>query len=254
MITVYGDNGLTLDGLRDISPVRPDKAGGRWQPVKHSDVADNVLDECLMRGWEVTDQKYSTSRKGADCAGAFGLRIKGSDGASLAMPEGTELALGFLNSNARRSALRVTLGASVACCTNGMCSGQLMLRQRHDGSFDLADSISDALDAYAAEAEALPYGIAALKETELSPATANEILMQAGRAKLVGWSAIGKVDEEYRKPTFAEHGKGTAWALLQAFTYAARANISPVRQMDTFRTFQGMLPTVPAAVDLAVAI
>ena len=242
MITVCGTL-TTLDDLRNITIGTPPRAGSRWRPVAHADLVDVLLDECTLRGWGVLDQKYAVARQGAEMAGALGVQIKGTDGASLDLPDGITMGLGFANSNSRRACLRLTMGATVACCTNGMVTGNILLKKKHEGSFDLVDTVADALDQYALSARAVPASIAALRSTTISPAQAADVLMEAGRRKLVGWSAIGRVDAEYNRPTFAEHGKGTSWALLQAFTFAARDNISPVRQMDTYRKFMELLPS-----------
>ena len=65
--------------------------------------------------------------------------------------------------------------------------------------------------------------------------------MEAGRQRLMPWSRIGKVDAEYRKPTFAEHGQGPRYALLQAFTNQVKQN-APLTQMTSMDRFRGLLP------------
>ena len=56
------------------------------------------------------------------------------------------------------------------------------------------------------------------------------------------WSRIGAVDKEYRQPTFAEHGRGTSWALLNAFTYTVKRNPA-LKQMEQMNRFRELLPT-----------
>ena len=238
MITVYGANTTRAD-LAKVELQTPANAGSRWTPIPHRELTDTILDECHMRGWQVKEERYALGRHGADLAGA--LLLEGVKGVEV--PTGQTLALGFLHSNARRRALQITVGSSVAVCNNGMCSGQLLMQHKHDGTFDLCDEVDAALDNYATHANTLADGVRALQRAELSPDMAGNILLTAGRKKLVCWSAIGKVDAEYRKPTFADHGKDNSWALLQAFTYAARKNINPTQQMQTYNAFRQLLPT-----------
>jgi len=80
-----------------------------------------------------------------------------------------------------------------------------------------------------------------LRNNKLRPAQADEILMEAGRNRLMPWSRIGAVDKEYRNPTFAEHGRDTSWALLNAFTHTVKRN-PPIEQMNQMNRFRALLP------------
>lgn len=238
MITVLGA-GIELDELRDIEVIPPMMAGKRWRPIPHAELVDTIKDEVATRGWRIERELFTVSKDQADMAGALLLnRVKGVEG----VPDGMTLALGFLNSNARRRALQLTVGASVTCCTNGMCTGSILLSRLHDHTVDLVAEVDSALDQYVASAARIPAAVNAMREQYITPDMAAGILMEAGRRELVGWSAIGRVDQEFRNPTFAEHGKGTAWALLNAFTYAARKNINPGNQMAVYNEFRTLLP------------
>jgi hypothetical protein len=237
MITVFGEK-TTLKDLRKIKPVRPDNAGRRWRPIPHWDLVNVIKDEITMRRWRIKDERYSTARDGADLAGA--LLLTGVRG--VRERSGITLAIGILHSNARRKSLQITVGAEVTCCNNGMCTGHIILKRMHDHTADIPWEVSIALDKYTAAAKKISPMVTWLRRYKLLPNEASEILMKAGRQRLVGWAAIGRVDAEYRNPTFKEHGKDTSWALLNAFTYAARGNIAPTRQMEVYNAFQRLLP------------
>jgi len=238
MITVYGPK-VTLEDLHGIDPVTPKNAGRRWKPVQHGELVDAIKDEITTRGWRISKELFTTTRDGAGMAGA--LLLEGVRGVEVV--PGIDLAMGFLNSNARRKALHITVGGSVTCCLNGMCTGEILLNRVHDHTVDLPEEIEQAIDRYATAAQDIPETVRRLRERTLQPGEASEILMEAGRRALVGWAAVGRVDREFRNPTFPEHGRETSWALLNAFTYAARKNINPSRQMETYNTFRQMLPT-----------
>lgn len=238
MITVCG-KGATLDELRTIEVLPPKNAGKRWRGIQHGEMVDTIKNDIIDRGWLIEDEKYTLAADGADCAGALQLK----NVTNLVAPEGLELSLGFLNSNTRRKALQLTVGADVLCCTNGMCTGSILLSRVHDHTVNLSTEINDAIGRYSNEAKNIPKIVQNLRETEVSPEQASEILMEVGRARWgVGWATVGRVDAEYRNPTFAEHGRNTSWALLNAFTYAARPNIAPIHQMETFNKFRDLLP------------
>lgn len=242
MITVIGKK-ISLGDLRGVTPTTPANAGRRWAAIPHAELVDTIKDECLTRNWRVKEELFTLTNEGADMAGA--LLLEGVRGVTV--PTGQTLALGFLNNNSRRKALKITVGTSVMCCNNGMCSGDILLRRVHDQTVDLPDEVDVALDRYVEAAGGLALGVARLREQDLSPAQASDILLEAGRRGLVGWATVGRVDAEYRKPTFAEHGQHNSWALLQAFTYAARPNINPIKQMEVYNAFRQLLPVAGVA-------
>lgn len=236
MISVMGQ-GIKYHKLTQIEPTAPPGAGSRWRPIAHVDLVDALQNEVYGQGWEIAQELYTTTKNGADMAGAFVL--SGIDGVSI---PGVSMCMGFINSNSRTKALRVTVGAEVACCTNGMCTGSIVMSRLHDHTVKLEEEVGNAVNRYRREVARVPGTVARLRRAVVSNAQASEVLMETARRRLVGWAAIGRVDAEYRNPSFEEHGTGTSWALLNAFTYAARRNIRPERQMGVYAEFMSLLP------------
>ena len=236
MITVFGAN-TTVDDLNAVKLERPTKAGAYWQGIPHGALVNTLADEIRSRGWDVTEQRFSLSKDKGDLAGAFGLNIK-----DVNLPEGQSLSLGFLTSNMMRRSLMVVVGSKVAVCNNGMATGEIVMQRKHTSGFNLIGEIESALDQYVDKANKSSGIVAGMRETELSPTQSDEILMEAGRQRLMPWSRIGAVDKEYKNPTFAEHGRGTSWALLNAFTYTVKRNPA-MEQMNQMNRFRELLPT-----------
>ena len=243
MITVY-DNNTTLADLPRTEVERPSigkyTAGRCWKGIAHGKLADGVIAGVESRGWTVTDSKFSLQRNAMDLVGAFNLMIP-----ELELPEGQSMSLGLVASNGMTKATRIYVGTEVAVCHNGMATGQVVMNRRKTINFNMCEEITRSLDGYFQQAIGVKNTVKCLRETELSPDRADAILMAAGRNKLMPWNRISKVDAEYRKPTFAEHGLGTAWALLNAFTYVAKE--TPVaKQMDQINRFRQTLPIIDA--------
>ena len=237
MITVIR-RGMALEKVLKIEPVEPPNAGRRWKPVRHGDLINTIKGSVKDRGWAVAEERYAVAREGADMVGALMFRNVGG----LKNLPGMQFAIGFLNSNARRKALKLTVGAHIACCSNGMCTGTILLNRVHDHTVKLEGQINAALDRYEDNARSIPEMVEALRGRRLADEEASHYILEAGRRGLIGWAAVGRVDREYRAPTFPEHGTGTSWALLNAFTYAARPNIAPTRQMEAYNEFRLLLP------------
>ena len=236
MITVYGSN-ANADQLRAIPLETPDNAGRYWQGIQHGRLVDVLSMQIRNRGWEITESRFSLSKDQYDLAGAFKMRLPGVD-----TPEGMDLSLGFVTSNALRKSLKMVVGAVVQVCNNGMATGEIVMQKKHTKQFSLSDEITKSLDEYEIKSRTLNETVRSLKERELSQVESDQILMEAGRQHLMPFSRIGKVDQEYHNPTFAEHGRNTSYALLNAFTYIVKKN--PVHaQMDQMNRFRELLPT-----------
>jgi len=242
MISVYGEN-ITLEQLHKVEVQRPSFAGRRWHGFQHGELVDIITDEIRSRGWKIAEMKFSLSEDEADLAGAFQLTIPKLE----AIP-GQDYSLGFLTSNAQRRALKMVVGTQVTCCTNGMATGEIILNLKHTNTNEevLCDEIGNAAGRYLSKASEIPVLVNRLKERELPRAEASDLLLQAGHAKMLPWARIGKVDEEYRNPTFAEHGADTSWALLNAFTYVVKEQ-NPMGQMDRMNRFRELLPLATAS-------
>jgi len=240
MITVYGIP-TSLDELRRIPLVRPEKAGCRWKGVQHGEAVDAIIDETSTRGWSIGDMKFSLNKDNTELAGGMDLVIPEID-----PPDGQRFSLGILTSNARTRAMRLYVGTMISICNNGMATGEMILTRKHERTFNFVEELEPALDSYFLAAKQIPLMVERLKETKIGPSEAEHILMEAGRRKLMPWAHIGLVDKEFRLPRHADHGSGTSWALLQSFTEIVKRS-PPRMQMDAMNSFRDMLPLAVAA-------
>lgn len=235
MITVYDAN-ATRKELHDVQLVRPRHAGSRWQGIPHGELVDTMASEIEDRGWKILDQKYSLAGDGADLAGAFYLETP-----EVKAPEGQTLSLGFVTSNRMTKAYRLYVGSEIAICHNGMATGEMLLRKLHTSRLDYRQAFRESLDDYVVKARGLAEFEERLRERDLVDREWCEILVAAARQGYMSWSGLGKVDKEYREPRYEEHGYGTSWCGLQAFTEVVKQN-PPMRQLRDINGFQKLLP------------
>jgi hypothetical protein len=241
MINVIKGEKLTLEQLHEIPLVRPKGAGPVWQGIQHGALVETLKDQALFMGWKVTEEVYSVSKGGTSLAGALALEIPG-----LPAPEGQTFSMGVLTSNNMERTLRLVVGTNVFVCHNGCATGQVVLRKKHTRNFDLAASLEDAFGKYREEAANVKTIVANLQHTPLTRTMEEAVLCEAGRQGIMCWSRIGEVDAEYHNPRFSDHGMGTSWALLNAFTWVVKKN-PPLEQMTQINAFRSLLPTVAVA-------
>lgn len=235
MISVCGQH-ITREDLHKVPLVRPANAGTHWRGVQHGEFVDALLAQIQARGWQVDHMAFALAREGADIAGAFDIDL----GGGLAAPDGLHYSLGFVGSNARRKAWRVVAGARVLVCNNGLVTGQVVLNKKHTVRTDLDLEFDRALDAFEVAAHGTTSLVATLRERRVDTQEATMLLDAAKDAGLMPKSRLWDVLLEYVVPSYREHGTGTAWTLLNAFTHVVKQN-PPVEQMGQIDGFRRLL-------------
>ena len=234
MITVYGKN-TTENELQQVKLIRPENAGARWRGIRHGELLDHFHDQADDRGWKMSDMQCSLSEDKYDLVGAFNLSI-----ANLPVPEGRSLSMGFMTSNNRKKTLRLFVGARIQICNNGMATGEVVMNKKHTTGADWKTLMTASFDAYYHGAKHVESTVVELQQTELTPEKSESILMHAGRDGIVGWPTIGKIDTEYRNPTYAEHSEKTGWGMMNAFTHIIKS-VTPARQLIAMNEFRQLL-------------
>lgn len=233
MIHVY-DKNATLEDLRKVELVPPKGAGSHWQGIQHGELVDTIIDECRLKGWQPGDMAFSLARKGADMVGAVELRMPG-----LEPPEGMGFNVGIVTSNARRKSLQLMVGATVTICHNGLATGQVVVKRKHTGAFDLSEEIDRGLDDYAKQAAGMAQQVERLRSLTISNAKAAEIIGQAGQEEIMARGRLWDVAREFMAPSH-DHGLGTGWTLLNAFTLVAKQS-PPSQQMQSMNRFRQLV-------------
>lgn len=236
MITMLGrGNALTIEQVRKLPYKPPADAGDYFQGIPHGTLVDTIEAEIAKRNWTVGERRFCTDNGGANLAGSWTVTIPGQ-----APPDGVQFAVGVVTSNDRHRRLRLVTGANVVVCNNGLATGEILMVKKHTTGFNLAACVTDAFEQYLGHAAGLGGFIAKLKAKRLTRPTYEHCLLQAGRAGIMPWSRLGKVDghyyqtpEKYREAW----GQGTAWTLLNAFTAVVKRNpaLTQMYQMNKFR-------------------
>jgi hypothetical protein len=234
MITVLG-NRLALDELRHIPVVRPEKAGARWQGVQHHVLATTILQTLSKRGIEVSQQTWAVDKTGSALVG--GLQVQFPSYMGVPDIEGMRYSLGLRHDNAMQRALTFSVGTQVLVCLNGVITGEHVLCRRHTTGIDLAGEVGSGVDRFIEEAAKVKGVISALQNRYLTKTLVDHLLMEAGRQKLVPWSHVGQVHDEYHHPSHVEFAQPTGWGLYNAFNHVIKKS-NPVRQLQSLERFR----------------
>lgn len=236
MITVVNGKNLTDAQLKKMELRRPTFVSDRWQGIPHFDLVNTLEERMSEAGWKFENRTVAVDKTGFDMVGAWNVDVPGID-----KMEDQKLAIGFQHSNRCKRSLRLMVGSTVFVCTNGLATGEIVLAKKHTIGLDLVEQIDEGLVRYVEAAKLLKVRTDAMKATELTDEQVDHILMEAGRNKLIGWSFLGDVSEEYLHPTYADNGSKTSWGLYNAFTHILKKTCVN-RQLKLLYRFQKMIP------------
>jgi len=241
MLTLEKFAQADLSALRKV-PVPVRENCPRWKPVQHHDLATTILELIDFRGLGVQNVQFSLSKDEQTMAGSLDLALGKKQSKEFELPQYEDMgySLGFIHDNMGRHSLKFFVGGHVFVCTNGMIVGSFVGRRKHTNQMNLEDTVSGAIDKYLVEAKAIVSFRERLEHKELSQAQADNALMNAGRERLLSWSHIGRVADEYAAPTFEAFEPRNGWSLYNAFTHIAKQS-APFKQLTAMRDFAGAI-------------
>lgn len=237
MITVLGPQLNTVD-LKGVEPKRPERAGSRWRPIPHHDLAVTLEQELQHRGIAIRRAAWSLDPARQVLVGGFSVLFP----APLGLPDmpGIEYALGIRHGNNLKYALTFAAGAQVTVCLNGLVSGTWVLVRKHTCGLDLGTEVARGVDRFVEESRSVRNCIDRLRERNLTRHQADHALMDAGRARLLPWSHLGQVERLYEHPEHEDFRSRTAWSLMNAFNEVVKKQ-APARQLHSLDRFRQLL-------------
>lgn len=220
MLSFAQGQGRSIEELLAIDvPARPPWPGAsRWTPINHGVLATTVVRVAEERGLRTRSHRWAVNGSETDLFGALVF----DPSPRLRLARGLCPALALRHGNAGRYAVTLGFGAQVFVCSNGLLSVDHPLKRKHTDGLDLDAMIGEGVDAFLASARTIDAFARRLQDTPLTRATADRVLVEAGRRRVLPWSALGRVESEWREPRHRAFRRRDAWSLYNAFTSAAK--------------------------------
>lgn len=197
-----------------------------YVPVPYGRFVEEVELHVPRFGLQITDARYALAREGQQMFGVLTCR-NGGEHADYA------LALGLRSSYDRSLSVGIVAGARVFCCDNLSFSGEAGTNRKHTVNVfrDLPDLIYRLLSKVSSMQGRIHAEIAAMKGRELSPETADHLMVEAVRRNVLPASQLPQVIGAWERPAHEAFAARTAWSLYNAFTEVSKSR-SPRVQMD----------------------
>lgn len=149
-------------------------------------------------------------------------------------PKGTIYCIGVVHSNDKRHGMRLMGGVRIPSMHSSVVLSEYTLGKHTSYKITQLDNeIHKIFVTFARESRSYHKMIAALDDIRLNPSEINDLLMTAGRAKLMGPSRVGQTDKLFSRM------EPTAWNLLKCFGVGLKKG-EPLLQMPRGYTFTRM--------------
>jgi len=210
-----GAEAVVYDDLRQL--VIPE-ATASHVPIPHHSVVDMVKYSLGFFGHEVVDEAYGVTPDGARFFGVLSLKSEYGDYTDT---------VGLRNSHDKRFPIGISFGSRVFVCDNLAFCGDHVIRRKHtpNAKRDLPGLVAEVVEPLRDKRVAQARMFDAYRQTALTQAQADMLIMQLYRRGVINVTRIAEVLEAYEKPPH-DWGTPSAWRLFNATTFALTGKVA----------------------------
>jgi hypothetical protein len=208
----------TTVNRRELDQVVLPPATETYQPVAHGWLLDELNKGLEILGIDIVEEHHGLSHDGSRYFGVMHLQGFAGVDEALQMPM-----MGVRNSLDKRFGAQVCFGNQIMVCANLCFWGAYMFGRKHTPNImmDIPDMIARTLEGIPAMNQQQQARFDAYRDSRIGQHAADHLVVEMLRHGAVNTSRIGKVVDEWDKPTF-EHGERTIWRLFNAATQALK--------------------------------
>jgi Domain of unknown function (DUF932) len=242
---------ISRERLHDVPVLERGNRSSRWAGVQHGLLANTVIHRAERAGLAFTGEDWLMSPGGerifgelqvsSECQALRGLSaadaglMEANSGYDGFDPRIMGISLGILSGNDGSWAMALIVIARVLVCSNGMTveDGHITCRRLHTTGIerDLPHVIDRGLANYVTRIGTLEQTRNQLCQLDYTrQSDVDLVIVEAGRRGIMPWSALGKVEKEWREPRHPEFRERTGWSLANCFTQIGK-QFNPVREI-----------------------
>lgn len=215
----------TLDELLEIQALPPAVVKNRWQGVSHGELVNVLIDQGEKLGWTFHNLQCYLNRDRSFMAATLDVNPIGVKGSWPSDWNFARPAVGIVHANSGHAAMRLYTGLRVVDGSIGIVTDDYhLIRHTHRRvTEDLPSVVAERLKIFhdqTRKRQGVPFP--GSWRQVLRQQRADQILLQAGREKIMPWSRIGQIDQALQK--IADKRQVTIFDLLCEFGRAARKN------------------------------
>jgi len=247
MLYTHGSTLLSRPQLHEVPVPERTDVSPLWKGLNHGVLADTIIQQIEKVGLEVKQEMWYCNPKQTALFGAVDILAESVPGVKLDIGQDACFSLGVRHGNDGQYAVSFAVGGRVFVCSNGMFSGDFVLKHRHMRSLDLDEAVSDGIKKYINECGALEAFVNGMREVPLDNKDASYLIMRTAerlpgneQSGCLNWAHLRDIYENWIKPPHEEFSPRTQWSLYNAFTEVGKT-LSPPRQMTMLKGLRPLM-------------
>jgi hypothetical protein len=206
---------------KDLDRQDTPQPAGRWYPIAHGALVDQVERGLENAGMRVLNQAHALNAGGAQYFGLMQVSIDGTENDEW----GT--IVGLRNSHDKRFPAALAMGSQIFVCDNLAFNGEVVLARRHTTHImrDLPQLTTRAVGKLRDLATDTVERSASYKERDLNSPEAHDLIIRALDSGAITTTMVPKVLDQWRKPNHPEFHDRNLWSLYNAFTETLKGSL-----------------------------
>lgn len=204
-----------------LEAVKTPQAEGRWQPIAHATLADQVRRGLEDAGMKILTEAHALNRGDAQYFGLMQVAIDGCD------HDDWGTVVGIRNSHDKRFPAALAMGNAVFLCDNLAISGEVVLARRHTTNIlrDLPQVTARAVGRLGEFVGMTEQRAAKYRGREMGNIEAHDLMVRALDARAITTTMVPRVLEQWRAPNHPEFRDRNLWSLYNAFTETLKGGL-----------------------------
>lgn len=210
---------------RDVRKIRAPEPTDTWFPLDHMHVLDEVETQIRDSGLNIVNQAHALSHEGNRYFGLIQVHKE------FKHPDYSYV-VGVRNSHDKTFPAGMVAGSQVFVCDNLAFSGEIKFGRKHTRFIerDLPLLVSDAIGRLNEEWISMDFRIEAYKNKRISELKAHDIAVKSVDSQIMPVTALPRLLQEWRVPTYTDFKDRTIWSLFNAFTEVLKGNLTHLPQ------------------------
>jgi len=241
MIYTSGQQLLTRSDLKQIAVPQREDVGKHWVGVPHAELAESIVTHVEALGFRIAKETWYCNPNQTALYGSVDVDTTGTQ-YGLDLGQDALYSVGVRHDNAGKYAISLAVGARVTVCSNGLFSGDFVVKHRHFGSLDLQSAVQDGMEQWLNQTDEVGRFARLMQGVHLDDKDASYLVanasMEGTKYGCFPWEKAQKVMKAWMNPPHEEFADRTMWSCYNAFTEVAK-ELSPPKQV---RLLKGLKP------------
>jgi len=217
----------------EIFEVKVPMQTATYQPVSHSNIYNQTMEQLDKVGLVVTNEEHKANREGTKLVSILDVNAGYDD---------MNMRIAYRNSYDKSMSVGFVAGTSIIVCSNGMISGELNFMRKHQGAVvkDLTQAIDNTIQQLDSQFIMMRNHSDIMKEIELSNKSIAELVGRMYLEEdLISNTQLNIIKKELETPSYEDFTDTSLWSLYNHCTesFKKAAPMNYIKQHTNLHNF-----------------